>query len=205
MDRASGSGVFARDADALLDMVRLPVPEEARITMRNRRQIELCVRAMQSSMAVTRWQELVSDADLTSAPRMLEVCKRWLSPYERERLESALAAAEISIREMTAWRIEGTLREFASFEPVDLWFEHPVHHVDTEGALKDVKPDGGGGGSRAKTTTSTTSAARTGKATADGVTGATARQAVAAARSGKSGSSGIVTNSRGSYYKGLLV
>ena len=145
MDRASGSGVFARDADALLDMVRLPVPEEARITMRNRRQIELCVRAMQASMAVTRWQELVSDADLTSAPRMLEVCKKWLAPYERERLEAALAAAEISIRDMTAWRIEGTLREFASFEPVDLWFEHPVHHVDTEGALKDVKPDGGGG------------------------------------------------------------
>lgn len=63
---------------------------------------------------------------------------------------------------------------------------------------------GGGGGGRARTT-STTSAARTGKATADGVTGATARQAVAAARSGKSGSSGIVTNSRGSSYKGLLV
>lgn len=63
---------------------------------------------------------------------------------------------------------------------------------------------GGGGGSRAKTTT-TASAARTGKATADGVTGATARQAAAAARSGKSGSSGIVTNSRGSSYKGLLV
>jgi len=63
---------------------------------------------------------------------------------------------------------------------------------------------GGGGGGRAGTT-STTSAARTGKATADGVTGATAKQAAAAARSGKSGSSGIVTNSRGSSYKGLLV
>lgn len=141
MDRASGSGVFARDADALLDMVRLPVPDEARITMRNRRQIELCARAMQASMRVTRWQELVTDEDLTSAPRMLEVCKKWLAPYEREQLEGALAAAETAIREMTAWRIEGTLREFAAFRPVDLWFEHPVHHVDTEGALKDVKPD----------------------------------------------------------------
>ena len=63
---------------------------------------------------------------------------------------------------------------------------------------------GGGGGGKARTTT-TASAARTGKATADGVTGATAKQAAAAARSGKSGSSGIVTNSRGSSYKGLLV
>lgn len=144
MDRASGSGVFARDADALLDMVRLPVPEEARIAARNRRQIELCVRAMQTSMAVTRWQELVSDEDMLSAPRMLEICKKWLAPYERQRLEEAVAAAEASVREMSAWRIEGTLREFASFRPVDLWFDYPVHHVDTEGALKDAKPEGGG-------------------------------------------------------------
>jgi len=30
MDRASGSGVFARDADALLDMIELSIPDEAR-------------------------------------------------------------------------------------------------------------------------------------------------------------------------------
>ena len=27
---------------------------------------------------------------------------------------------------MTAWRIEGTLREFARFDPVNLWFDYPV-------------------------------------------------------------------------------
>lgn len=60
MDRASGSGVFARDVDALLDIIELELPPE------------------------------------------------------RQRAG------------VTAWRIEGTLREFPSFEPVDVWFNYPM-------------------------------------------------------------------------------
>jgi RecA-family ATPase len=35
MDRASGSGVFARDADALLDMIELRIPTESAEMIRN--------------------------------------------------------------------------------------------------------------------------------------------------------------------------
>ena len=42
---------------------------------------------------------------------------------------------------MTAWRIEGTLREFPRFEPVDLWFRHPIHYLDNSQSLKDVSPE----------------------------------------------------------------
>lgn len=31
---------------------------------------------------------------------------------------------------VTAWRIEGTLREFPSFEPVDVWFNYPIHVME---------------------------------------------------------------------------
>ena len=41
----------------------------------------------------------------------------------------------------TAWRIEGTLREFPKFPPVNLWFEFPVHKPDGNGALQDINPD----------------------------------------------------------------
>ena len=67
-DRAAGSGVFARDVDALLDVIELELP-----------------------------------------------------PGKRR-------------DGVTAWRIEGTLREFARFEPVDVWFNYPIHvmeHFDT--------------------------------------------------------------------------
>ena len=44
-------------------------------------------------------------------------------------------------REKTAWRIDGTLREFPKFDPVNLWFDYPVHRTDDAGCLKDIQPD----------------------------------------------------------------
>ena len=69
MDRASGSGVFARDPDALLDMT------------------ELCHEA--------------EDGD------------------------------------KTAWRVESTLREFKSWNPLEIWFDFPIHIYDDEGILSN--------------------------------------------------------------------
>ena len=73
MDRASGSGVFARDADALLDMIQLE-PDQV-----------------------------------------------WLPG--------------------TAWRVEGTLREFQPFKPLDVWFEYPIHRLDESGELEKLTPN----------------------------------------------------------------
>lgn len=73
IDRASGSGVFGRDADALLDMIEL-------------------------------------DAEQVGSSR-------------------------------SAWRIEGTLREYASFRPVNVWFDYPVHRIDDTGTLESIKLD----------------------------------------------------------------
>ena len=46
----------------------------------------------------------------------------------------------ITAASRTAWRIEGTLREFGRFEPVNLWFDYPVHRLDT-GLLEDLQPE----------------------------------------------------------------
>ena len=73
MDRASGSGVFARDPDTQLDMIELAMDE------------------------VT--QNVLADSGAT------------------------------------AWRLEGSLREFENFTPVDFWFSYPVHRVDPQGSL----------------------------------------------------------------------
>lgn len=75
MDRASGSGVFARDPDALLDLIELALPEPS------------------------------------------------------------------GERKNTAWRVEGTLREFPRFEPVNIWFDYPIHQLDEVGFLKEVVPE----------------------------------------------------------------
>ncbi len=81
MDRASGSGVFTRDADAILDLIRLETSEEF----------------------------LNFNADKENA---------------------------------TAWRVEGSLREFPPFKPVDIWFEFPIHRVDEKNTLKKLYAEG---------------------------------------------------------------
>ena len=52
-----------------------------------------------------------------------------------DEIQSTVHAIEIA----TAWRVEGTLREFAKFQPVNMWFSYPVHEVDTTGALADIQ------------------------------------------------------------------
>ena len=42
---------------------------------------------------------------------------------------------------MTAWRIEGTLREFPKFPAVNVWFNYPVHTIDQVGILNDIQPE----------------------------------------------------------------
>lgn len=94
MDRASGSGVFARDPDAMLDMIQLRVKNQ--------------------------------DPD------------------------------DIS----TAWRIDGTLREFPKFPPVNVFFQYPIHIPDAsgllamaaeEGSIETIREDGRKEGNKAQT------------------------------------------------------
>lgn len=78
MDRMSGSGVFARDADSILSLTQLEVPEGAQ-------------------------------ADLDGC---------------------------------TAWRLEATLREFKSPEPIDLLFRFPRLMPDASGRLSALEVEG---------------------------------------------------------------
>jgi hypothetical protein len=85
MDRASGSGVFARDPDTLLDYIELNPSRE----------------------------------------KILEILPDYTG--KRDKLPSA-------------YRIEGTMREFAPFTPVNCLFQYPIHIYDEDGVLENEKP-----------------------------------------------------------------
>jgi len=80
MDRASGSGVFARDPDAQLDLIELELTEDLKNNVRD--------------------------------------------------------------GEASAWRVESSLREFANIKPINIWYEHPIHRIDTSGELDRLYPEG---------------------------------------------------------------
>lgn len=139
MDRASGSGVFARDPDALIDLVELEVTEELTTQRLNQVACKVYQKALQERNN-DYYQQHVSLDDLQSAAQMRTHFEKGVSdvlvrsPYQEElkRVRSAIQMA-------TAWRVEGTLREFAKFKPVNMWFSYPVHSVDETGVLADIQ------------------------------------------------------------------
>ena len=69
------------------------------------------------------------------------MCGESLSPASRDLMLAEVRTAWNSIEQRTAWRVEGTLREFPKFAPVNLWFDYPVHRIDDTGVLEDIKPE----------------------------------------------------------------
>ena len=141
MDRASGSGVFARDPDALLDMIELPVSEALAKAEAERAVREACVAALGKSIMGIDPDAALSQDDQCSAVRTLAACERLLNPYEYAALLERIEAVRARLGKRTAWRIEGTLREFERFAPVNVWFDYPVHVADRAGVLQDAKPE----------------------------------------------------------------
>jgi RecA-family ATPase len=140
MDRASGSGVFARDPDALLDLIELELNDDVMKQEKNKAICKVCESWLKKN--VKTWDDEVSQDDLCSEKAMLDHCKRLMPAKTYDEMQKDLFAAEKAVKTRTAWRIEGTLREFPKFPPVNLWFNYPVHHVDDVGSLKDVEPEG---------------------------------------------------------------
>ncbi len=137
MDRASGSGVFARDPDALLDLIELPISEDLRKQEINNAVGRTCAAYLEG---IGRTDEVDPDL-LYSEKTALAACEEVLAPGGYQALLECVKAAKQGAAARTAWRIEGTLREFPRFAPIDLWFDYPIHLVDRSGVLGDVDPE----------------------------------------------------------------
>lgn len=139
MDRASGSGVFARDPDALLDLIELETSEELMKQEENKAICDVCMQYLNAHY--TDWEDDVSQDDMCSSVRMLEYCKKKVPSGQDGLLNQMVNDIRKKVKEKTAWRIEGTLREFPKFPAVNVWFNYPVHYFDRIGVLNDVQPD----------------------------------------------------------------
>lgn len=138
MDRASGSGVFARDPDALLDLIELE-PTEALLKQEENKAI--CNACKCYLDAHYQWQSELSQDDLLSSTQMLAYCEEHLDKWQMKALERQIETAKKAVKARTAWRIEGTLREFPKFDPVNMWFDYPVHRLDEVGSLADLQAE----------------------------------------------------------------
>lgn len=146
MDRASGSGVFARDPDALLDMIQLPLDDDKQKSIGDKAECRARIRYLEDHKL-----ELPGPDDQQSVPNMQAWCDNHLKDDgwkvggrhgSKAECDALAFKARKEAAAKTAWRIEGTLREFPTFPPVNLWFDYPIHHIENEGGfLQDIDPE----------------------------------------------------------------
>lgn len=137
MDRASGSGVFARDPDALLDLIELDMSDSLYKQEENKAVCKVCLKWL----IKYKKEDIPSQDDELNQKVMIDICKENLSASVYKEVYKEIVEARESINTLTAWRIEGTLREFPKFAPVNCWFDYPIHRVDNIGCLKDIDTD----------------------------------------------------------------
>lgn len=138
MDRASGSGVFARDPDALLDLTELEINEGLLTQQANKLTCDIAYKWLERFNK----DALVSQDERVTPSAILDIARDSLQQKTFSLLQDEIAAAKRSLTSRTAWRIEGTLREFPKFKPLNVWFDYPIHRADEDEVLKDAGDEG---------------------------------------------------------------
>jgi hypothetical protein len=136
-DRSSGSGVFARDPDAILDIIELTISEALRKQLTNRSVCDSLGRALDAG--APDWRDDVSQDDALIAEKLVCAAPKYLDVVTVDQLVTA--ARECALNQ-SGWRLEGTLREFPPIDARRFWFQHPIHLPDADGLLVDAKAAG---------------------------------------------------------------
>lgn len=139
MDRASGSGVFARDPDAMLDLIELEIDEN--IIHLQEQKMECAVYKKYLERFVNDLDDVVSLDDLQSASCMRKIAGENLPRQSMLRAKEEYQKEIKLVYNRSGWRIEGTLREFPKFKPINCWFDYPIHKIDESGILQDIDAD----------------------------------------------------------------
>ena len=156
MDRASGSGVFARDPDALIDLLPLE-SETARKVYSNNVECDAIADKVTELTYDEKWKQDVSEDDQMVAEKFINAVSRFLGDDvdSMNQVRNARAFAKKEMDAVTGWRASFTLREFPAPKPQNLWFRFPRHYMDDENLLMDCSPEGevvsrGRGGARVR-------------------------------------------------------
>ena len=140
MDRASGSGVFARDPDAMLDLIELEITDSIRLTLENQRECAVYADYLRR-FHPDDFDDIVSQDDLQSVSRMHDIASAELAPNSVQRAKQKIEEDKSELDKLSAWRIDMTLREFPKPKPLNLWFEYPIHQPDRSGILTDAESE----------------------------------------------------------------
>lgn len=138
IDRSSGSGVFGRDPDACLDLIELDISKDRRAVLADRL-FQDQLEAMSAGLRLDIDQIPIESRQPADSfiLAFMEAFPRYAEHARQLRVRSGEA-----VRRMTGWRIEASLREFATPEHRRIWFDYPIHIEDRHELLTDAKAAG---------------------------------------------------------------
>jgi len=136
-DRASGSGVFSRDPDAIIDMIELEIDEDRRKQIVNRWECDAMALAMDEAFP-PGWRSLIGQDNLLVGDRLFD----WGNSQAKDLLRDVRVQARQAAANATGWRVEATLREFAQPPTKTMLFRYPIHLMDDGCLLADAKAEG---------------------------------------------------------------
>ena len=134
-DRSSGSGVFARDPDAIIDLIELEIDKDRRTQIINRWECAAMSAVLDNQKP--EWRTLMGEDDALISDLVFE----W-GTQAGVNLSSIRPSARQAAQNSTGWRIETTLREFPPLGKQHIFFRYPLHFHDSDGLLDDCKAAG---------------------------------------------------------------
>ena len=137
IDRSSGSGVFGRDPDAILDMVQLIVKKDKIDNIILAQKDPIITSALNANHP--GW--LKEGEELNTVQKEIRAGEL-LQEDSLNEMKARLKSIDIAYEHATAWRIETTLREFPPMNDICAWFRFPIHDLDTTGVLNDLRAEG---------------------------------------------------------------
>ena len=136
MDRGSGSGVFSRDPDLMIDLTELDIDGQTKAGLLNNSMCEFW-KGKLDAISDT-WNEKCTPSDLRSSGSLAALYQAisntdpgtmtMLVLNEQQRFETELEKTK-------AFRMEFVVRSFETPPTQNVTFRYPIHHLDQSGAL----------------------------------------------------------------------
>lgn len=142
MDRGSGSGVFARDPDLMIDLTLLEIDGQTRAALQNNAICEFWKSKLDEKDQ--DWRSRCTPSDLKSSGSLAALYQT-IAGVDPSKITIMVLDEqrkfEAELEKVSAFRMEFVTRSFETPAPENIVFKYPIHKLDRSGALVMAEPE----------------------------------------------------------------
>ena len=139
IDRMSGSGVLARDPDAIVDLLELEYTADAKTWIQDKETKETIEHYLNTY--ASGWSERVpGNADYDDVEFLQQCTEYNLNAEQKKKMRLEIMEKLESAEHITPIRFSASVREFPPMNPRTVYFKHPLHYADTDEIFIDARP-----------------------------------------------------------------